>query len=464
MSTRETRQALATAASLMAVFGAALIGLDASAAPSIYPTGVTRYNPARAYNSFVLFSGQDHKTHLIDMNGNEVHTWAYDGSPPVYLDPRLTHGALGHVLVRLAQSAEHRGTGLGQGTLVPSNKTIAELDWDGRVLWHWGEAAPGGAAQQHHDLARLDNGNTLLLVNRTTSIPGFRLHSLRDDGIYEVTPAGRIVWQWFAADHLTEIFSPETLKLVRATTRPDYLHVNDMKPLGPNHWFRSGDGRFDPSNIIIDSRQANFIAIISKRTGKIVWRLGPDYPAGDPSIRPTRLPRPVDSLSGQHDAQLIPDGLPGAGNLLVFDNQGSAGYPPAELSIYPSSRVLEIDPIRRLIVWQYTGDASGRVVWTFHSSFISSARRLPNDNTLIDEGMNGRLFQITPAGEIVWEYVSPYFGPTADLGFDTDRTVLSNQVYRCQPVPYNWAPSGTAHAERAVVAPDLATFRVPGAH
>jgi hypothetical protein len=25
--------------------------------------------------------------------------------------------------------------------------------------------------------------------------------------------------------------------------------------------------------------------------------------------------------------------------------------------------------------------------------------------------MNGRFFQITPAGEIVWEYVSPYLGP-----------------------------------------------------
>ena len=41
--------------------------------------------------------------------------------------------------------------------------------------------------------------------------------------------------------------------------------------------------------------------------------------------------------------------------------------------------------------------------WTFYSSFISDARRLPNGNTLINEGMNGRFFQITPAGEIVWE-------------------------------------------------------------
>jgi hypothetical protein len=47
--------------------------------------------------------------------------------------------------------------------------------------------------------------------------------------------------------------------------------------------------------------------------------------------------------------------------------------------------------------------------WGFYSSFISSARRLPNGNTLIDEGMNGRIFQVTNKGEIAWEYISPYF-------------------------------------------------------
>ena len=47
----------------------------AYAGPSIYPTGVTRYDPGKAYNVFVLFSGSDDQTHLIDMNGNEVHRW-----------------------------------------------------------------------------------------------------------------------------------------------------------------------------------------------------------------------------------------------------------------------------------------------------------------------------------------------------------------------------------------------------
>jgi hypothetical protein len=49
--------------------------------------------------------------------------------------------------------------------------------------------------------------------------------------------------------------------------------------LGPNKWFDAGDQRFHPDNMMIDSREANFIVIIDKHSGKVVWLLGPDYPA-----------------------------------------------------------------------------------------------------------------------------------------------------------------------------------------
>jgi hypothetical protein len=123
------------------------------------------------------------------------------------------------------------------------------------------------------------------------------------------------------------------------------------------------------------------------------------------------------------------------------------------LNVFVGSRVLEIDPIKKEIVWQYIGEDSDRAVWTFHSSFISSARRLPNGNTLICEGMDGRLFQVTPKGAIVWEYVNPHFG--RPLG---GRQVLYNLVYRAQPVPYDWVPPGMPRSESPVVAPDRPHF------
>jgi hypothetical protein len=425
---------------------AAILPVAAQAVPSVYPTGVTIYDPALAYNSYVVFGGTDHKTHLIDMNGHEVHRWEFAGFPSELLDPAVTGGKLGHVLVQLSTD-ERAGAGV-----VPNmpaefrNRTIGELDWDGKTVWEWGEQAPGGAARQHHDWYRLANGNTLILANALHPIDGFKLPKILDDVIYEVTPDGKIAWQWAASDHIGEVFSKEELALVHNPASPDYLHFNDMTPLGPNKWFDAGDKHFDPDNILIDSRNANFIAIIDRKTGKIVWQLGPDYPKVAPN---TALPHDVNQISGQHDAHLIEPGLPGAGNLIVFDNQGEGGYPPAPLGVNSGSRILEIDPVKKQIVWQYTAENSGKPGWTFYSSFISSARRLPNGNTLIDEGMNGRLFQVTPAGKIVWEYVSPYFA-TSPVGATSTTPVLTNWVYRAQPVPYEWVPTGTPRSETAV--------------
>jgi hypothetical protein len=195
---------------------------------------------------------------------------------------------------------------------------------------------------------------------------------------------------------------PQELQLVKATKDADYLHMNAMTPLGPNKWFTQGDQRFDPQNILVGSRNANLVVIIDKKTGHIVWSLGPDYPARSQQ----KLPRPVDQIVGQHNPHLIAPGLPGEGNLLLFDNEGEGGYPTAFTQANGGSRILEIDPVKKQIVWAYTAFDSDRSAWTFYSSFISNSERLPNGNTFINEGMNGRFFQVTPAGEIVWEYIT----------------------------------------------------------
>ncbi len=66
--------------------------------------------------------------------------------------------------------------------------------------------------------------------------------------------------------------------------------------------------------------------------------------------------------------------------------------------------MLEIDPDTKEIVWEYKGSP----VDTFFSPRISGAQRLPNGNTFICEGRHGRLFEVTPDGDIVWEFVSPH--------------------------------------------------------
>jgi hypothetical protein len=207
--------------------------------PRVFPTGVTLYDPARAYNTFVLFAPQDDgpgQSYLIDMNGNEVHHWSRAGIPPVLLDPAVAGGERGHLLAQL--SAIDAPPGSPAPPEFFRNKTIGELDWDGGTVWEWGSQAPGGAARQHHDLHRLSNGNTLILANTIHKVPGFSLPEITDDAIYEVTHGGEIVWKWVASEHLEEFgFTPQELQLVKSTKNPDYLHMNAMTPLGSNKWF-----------------------------------------------------------------------------------------------------------------------------------------------------------------------------------------------------------------------------------
>ncbi len=54
-------------------------------------------------------------------------------------------------------------------------------------------------------------------------------------------------------------------------------------------------------------------------------------------------------------------------------------------------------------VWHY--EAKNRT--DFFSSEISGAHRLRNGNTLICAGIVGNLFEVTPNGETVWQYVNP---------------------------------------------------------
>lgn len=123
---------------------------------------------------------------------------------------------------------------------------------------------------------------------------------------------------------------------------------------------------------------------------------------------------------------------------------------------------MEINPVTKEIVWQYDASSSQNSIgyWAFLSTFMSSARRLPNGNTLICEAMHGRIFQVTPEGEIVWEYVNPHFGTHPNLRGRSLGTSFSNFVYRAQPIPYDWVPEGTPHSEDPVAPPKVSEFRV----
>jgi hypothetical protein len=447
---------------------AALACAQGLAAPSVYPTGTTIYDPGRAWNGYTVFiTPGDQGAVVVDMNGAAVKQWrGYAGGAGG--PARVLPG--GYVVAGGPVRAPHQ-----------ESNALIQRDWQGNVVWRFDRteqvATRAGAtiwsARQHHDWQRegfaagyyspgatpsIEGGATLVLAHRNVVQPKVADRRLEDDYLIEVSWDGEILWEWLASDHIDELgFSAAARAAIRgapgfnrARDSFDWLHINSATYVGPNRWHDAGDERFHPANVIISSRQANIVAIVA-RDGSIVWRMGPDY-------RESEALAAIGQVIGQHHPHIVPQGLPGAGNLLVFDNGGAGGYGSAN-AIGPngvgilgrgSSRVLEIDPITLEPVWSYA--MPGRESFKFFSHYISSAQRLENGNTLITEGADGRIFEITRDGEIVWEYVSPYF---------TEREAPSNSVYRAYRLPYDWIPQLERPDERPVVPPALSDFRVP---
>jgi hypothetical protein len=432
------------------------------AAQSVYPTRTTVYDPARTWNGYTVLSPLNTQAVIvIDMNGNVVKQW--DG----YVN---SAGGPARVFPNGVVMA-------ASGTNPPRQESLEliQRDFDGRVLWRFDhneqiqtrDGKTIWSARQHHDWQREDfpagyyspgiqpavqGSKTLILTHTNHSRANVAKAALEDDRLIEVNWNGDIVWEWLASDHIDEFgFSPEARKAIMAAPGVnaargsfDWLHINSATYVGPNHWFDEGDRRFAPENVIISSRQASFLAIVA-RDGKIVWRLGPDFSE-------SKELRAIRQIIGQHHAHFIPKGLPGAGNVLVFDNGGASGYgfinpnapDGANSFARANSRVLEINPVTLELVWSYAGPR-------FYSSNISGAQRFANGNTLITEGASGRLFEITKEGRIVWEYIYPIFSGANS----------TNGVYRGYRIPYDWLPQIQRPREQSITPPPLVDFRVP---
>lgn len=444
--------------------------------PTIYPTGTTLYNPEKCFNGYTLFQAAELGAMLIDMNGREVKLWkGLHGFPN-----KLLPG--GFVLGHRGQRDSKYG--------YQDNVDLIQVDWNGNVVWEFNQYEfiedpgnePRWMARQHHDYQRegnpvgfyvpgmdpkTDGGNTLILAHKNVYNKKISDKNLMDDAIIEVDWQGNIVWEWNCNEHFHELGFSEAEKNVLFRDpnlhacgggTGDWMHINSMSKLGPNKWFDQGDARFHPENIIWDARESNITAIISKETGKIVWKIGPDFEL-------TKELRKMGIIIGQHHAHMIPKGLPGEGNIISYDNGGWAGYGmPSMVSKFglkaykrDYSRVIEFDPTTLKIVWQQGPSEAGYLQpfhsHHFYSPFISSAQRMPNGNTLITEGSGGRLMEVTADHELVWEYISPYWGKMFKL----------NMVYRSYRYPYVWVPQATKPQEVAIERIDVNSYRMPGA-
>ncbi|MHC4512065.1 MAG: aryl-sulfate sulfotransferase [Planctomycetota bacterium] len=393
------------------------------AGPTLRRTVGLLRRDAGSFDGYTLFSPlSSKKTYLVDPRGRVVNTWTSNYRPGIaaYLLPNGN-------LLRCGKVGNTVFGGAGDGGIVE------EFDWQGNLVWQFQHSSATYCL--HHDVERLPNGNTLMIAWELKTVAeaiaaGRRVDHALPKGtvwptkIIEVQPtgkaSGKIVWEWHAWDHLIQDFDSTKANYGPVAKHPELIDVNYTLTDGRPDWLHANAVAYNAKldQIVISFRALSEIWVIDHSTttkeaashtggksgkgGDLLYRWGNPvvYRAGTTKDQ---------ILFSQHDAHWIPDGLPGAGNLLIFSN-GTAlrNYSSVDEIVLPKVDAKGNYPMTGGVwgpaaaKWSYTAPNKHE----FYSPFVSGAQRLPNGNTLICSGWNGWIFEVTASGKTVWDYMN----------------------------------------------------------
>ncbi|KAH8169457.1 arylsulfotransferase (ASST) domain-containing protein [Sarocladium implicatum] len=336
--------------------------------------GLTGVDKQRSFGGYTLFCPlTSNVAHLIDIEGNEVHSWKLPGR----VGRHATILPNGNLAVNTLREPTEKVTKDGGPWPFPFfNKygggVMSELDPDGNVVRQFKD--PLG----HHDQYHYGDGRMLYTSLEALSpedsakvqggVPGTEIDGITyADTINEVDAEGNLTWQWKVSERLPRDEYP----LQAHYTREHYPLINSVLP--------TRDGK----HILASMRSVSAVVLISRETGDIVWKLGPD------------------TLAQQHNATELENG-----NILIFDN---GAFRNGESITY--TRAIEVDRESMEIVWEYRDKEQ---MHNFFTPFMGSAQRLKNGNTLLCESAFGRLFEVTEDKYVCWEYINPHFAPYPD--------------------------------------------------
>jgi hypothetical protein len=333
--------------------------------------GVTLHDSERSYPGLTLYtSAHEAGAFLVAADGKVVHEWhlpfsqVWDQSAAVrdpqpdsfiYWNKALLYPN-GDLLVDYVAAGDS-----------PWGYGLVKLDKDSKVIWTY-------LQQTHHDVNIGADGRIYALTHeiRFNTYPLFsQLQAPRiDDFVVVLSPEGKPEKKVSVIDAL--IRSPYSRLLSRLAwyVKGDYIHTNAVEVIEGEvgrHFRFGAEGQ-----VLLSFRELDTIAVLDLEREEIVWALRGSWLA-------------------QHDPDLLPNG-----DILLFDNQGHYG-PGGQ------SRIIEIDPATAAVVWSYAGTAEH----PFDCAVRGAQERLPNGNTLITDEVNGRIFEVTLDGAIVWEFINP---------------------------------------------------------
>ncbi len=326
--------------------------------------GVTRHDPARAQDGVNLYtSGHAPAAMLVDMGGRLLHRWQVRLQEVWPAAPRTVHAEFLRRVVPLAD---------GDLLVLFEGYGLVMLDRASRVRW-------ANRDGHHHQAVVGADGRIYALQRRAQVLR--RVHPTALSLADQIAILGR------DGEPLGELSILEGLENSRYSdllqSLPeggDLMHANAIQVLDG-----SQAALFPPfarGNILFSLMGLDTLAVLDPGLREVVWAATPRKleGAGEPPGART--------WQSQHDPTVLANG-----NLLIFDNAGQAGR----------SKVLEYDPRSGAVVWRYAGTADDPL----DSATCGTAQRLDNGNTLITESDNGRALEVTPGGEVVWEFYNP---------------------------------------------------------
>ena len=321
--------------------------------PSGDRTRVTVFHEELSAPGLNLYnSGHGPEAYLMHMDGRVAHQWRYSFADafPEYPSHLLERSRQWWRRVHLLPNGDLLAIFEGLG--------LIRIDKDSNLLW----ARAGG---YHHDVHVGEDGQLYVLWREARIIP--HLHEtepMLEDFIEIMSPEGETLRRVSVLEALER--SDYAPLLRRRREHGDILHTNTIEMLDN----ASSDlPAFVAGRALISIRRLDAVALVDLEREEVVWAMSGLF-------------------AEQHESTLLENG-----NVLLFDNTGHAS----------GSRVLEIDPVTKEVVWSYDGSAANG----FYSNTLGSCQRLSNGNTLITESEAGRAFEVTPNLEIVWEFYNP---------------------------------------------------------
>jgi len=313
-----------------------------------------------------------HSLRLVDMEGNLINKWTIAPETLWNESPHddIMHGRKSSKL----ETHIHGSVLLPDGNVVfnLSHYGLVRLDACSRLVWK----VPYRA---HHSVFIDEGGNFWTPGEKWRDQPARDHPGLSvpyvEDTIVQVSPDGKIIREISVLDviyrsgHEGLIFSSQMEEYTG-----DVTHGNDVEVLGAD--LAKDFPGLNAGDIMVSLRNISTVLIIDGETERVKWYLQ------HPIIR-------------QHD----PDFLPG-GYVSIFDNRAKPknGNGPD----FGGSRIVRVRPFSNDVDVLYASGEKNH----FYTRGGGKHQHLENGNILIGEPYAGRIFEVTPDGELVWSWLA----------------------------------------------------------